>query len=83
MRSQLVSWFSKKQSLIALFAVEAKYVAIASCSTQRMMQTLQVIQITCSPPISILSNNIGAISILKNLVMHSKTKNIPIKYHFL
>ena len=48
-----------------------------------MMQTLQDIQIKCSPPISILCDNTSAISILKNPVMHSKTKHIPIKYHFL
>ena len=48
-----------------------------------MMQTLQDIQIKFSPPISILCDNTCAISISKNLVMISKTKHIPIKYHFL
>jgi len=33
--------------------------------------------------ISILCDNISAIKISKNPSMHSKTKNIPIKYHFL
>ena len=85
MRSRLVSWFSKKQSSIALSTAEAEYVAVASCYTQLlwMMQTLQDFQITCTPPISILCDNTSAISISKNLVMHSKTKHIPIKYHFL
>lgn len=85
MGSKLVSWFSKKQSSIALSIAEAKYVVVASCCTQLlwMMQTLQEIQITCTPPISILCDNTSAISISKNPVMHSKTKHIPIKYHFL
>ena len=48
-----------------------------------MMQTLQDLKIKCSPPISIMCDNTSAISISKNLVMHSKTKHIPIKYHFL
>eukprot|EP00253_Pinus_taeda_P031612 PITA_31612 len=39
--------------------------------------------ITCTPPISIFCDNTSAISISKNPVMHSKTKHIPIKYHFL
>jgi len=47
------------------------------------MQTLQYFQIECSPPISIMCDNTSAISISKNPVMHSKTKHIPIKYHFL
>ena len=34
MGSQLVSWFSKKQSLMALSTVEAEYVVVASCCTQ-------------------------------------------------
>eukprot|EP00253_Pinus_taeda_P021632 PITA_21632 len=81
----LVSWFSKKQSSIALSTAEAEYVATASCCTQLlwMMQTLQDIQITCTPPISILCDNTGAISISKNPIVHSKTKHIRIKYHFL
>eukprot|EP00253_Pinus_taeda_P026626 PITA_26626 len=85
MGSRLVSWFNKKQSLIALSIAEAKYVAAASYCSQLllMMQTLQDFQITCTPPISILCDNTSAISISKNPVMHSKTKQIPIKYPFL
>eukprot|EP00253_Pinus_taeda_P024516 PITA_24516 len=85
MGSRLVSWFSKKRSSIALYTAEAEYVNATSCCTQLlwMMQTLQDFQITCTPPISILCDNTCAISISKNLVMHSKTKHIPIKYHFL
>jgi len=47
------------------------------------MKNLQDLQITCTPPISILCDNTNAISISKHPVMHSKTKHIPIKYHFL
>ena len=85
MGSRLVSWFSKKQSSIALSTDEVEYVDVASRCTQLiwMMQTLQEIQITCTPPISILCDNTSAISISKNIVLHSKTKHIPIKYHFI
>eukprot|EP00253_Pinus_taeda_P005296 PITA_05296 len=85
MGSRLVSRFSKKQSSIALSTAEAEYVAAASCCTQLlwMMQTFQDFQITCTPPISILCDNTSEINISKNPVMHSKTKHITIKYHFL
>eukprot|EP00253_Pinus_taeda_P006390 PITA_06390 len=85
MGSRLVSSFSKKQSLIALSIAEVEYMAAASCCTQLlwMMQTLQDFQITCTPPISILCDNTSAINISKNPVIHSKTKHVPIKYHFL
>eukprot|EP00253_Pinus_taeda_P008084 PITA_08084 len=85
MGPKLVSWFNKKQGSIALSIAEAEYVAAASCCTQLlwMMQTLQDLQVTCTSPISIFCDNTSAISISKNPVMHSKTKHIPIKYHFL
>eukprot|EP00253_Pinus_taeda_P026219 PITA_26219 len=70
---------------ILYLTAEAEYVAAASCCTQLLwiMQTLQDFQITCTPPISILCDNTSAIIISKNQVMHSNTKHIPIKYHFL
>eukprot|EP00253_Pinus_taeda_P005848 PITA_05848 len=69
----------------AVGMLKQEYVAVVSCCTQLlwMMQTLQDFQITCTPPISILCDNTSAIIISKNPVMHSKTKHIPIKYHFL
>jgi hypothetical protein len=48
-----------------------------------MKQTLQDIKVEYKNPISILCDNTNAISISKNPVMHSKTKHIPIKYHFM
>jgi hypothetical protein len=48
-----------------------------------MKQTLTHIQVEYDEPIPIYCDNTSAINISKNLVMHSKTKHIPIKYHFL
>jgi hypothetical protein len=48
-----------------------------------MKQTLTNIQVKYDEPIPIYCDNISAISISKNQLMHSKTKHIPIKYHFL
>jgi hypothetical protein len=47
-----------------------------------MKQTLTDIQVQYDEPIPIYCDNTSAISISKNSVMHSKTKHIPIKYHF-
>ena len=81
----LVSWSSKKQFLVSLSTAEAKYIAAAACCTQIlwMKQTLQDIHMTCNESIPILCDNTSAISISKNPVMHSKTKHIPIKFHFI
>jgi hypothetical protein len=54
-----------------------------------MKQTLIDIQVEYDDPIPIYCDNTSAISILNKInilnkmVMHSKTKNIPIKYNFL
>jgi hypothetical protein len=48
-----------------------------------MKQTLTDIQVEYDESIQIYCDNTSAINISKNLVMHSKMKHIPIKYHFL
>ena len=41
------------------------------------------LDICTDQPIFIYCDNTSVISLSKNLVMHSRTKDIPIKYHFL
>jgi hypothetical protein len=48
-----------------------------------MIQTLADLKINYTDPIPIHCDNTSAISISKNHVLHSNTKHIPIKYHFL
>jgi hypothetical protein len=48
-----------------------------------MKQTMTDIKVEYDEPIPIYCDNTSGINISKNPVMHSKTKNIPIKYHFL
>ena len=48
-----------------------------------MKQTLQDMKVSIDELISIKCDNTNAISISKKFVLHSKTKHIPIKYHFL
>jgi hypothetical protein len=65
--SSLVSWSSRKQSSVAQSTTEAEYVAAASRCSQLLWITY----------------TISAISIAKNPVLHSKTKHIEVRYHFL
>ena len=44
---------------------------------------MEDIQVKYDEPIPIFCDNTSAINISKNLVMHSKTKTIAIKFHFL
>jgi hypothetical protein len=70
---------------VSLSTAEAEYIAAATCCTQVlwMKQTLTDIQVEYDEPIPIYFNNKSPISISKKPVIHSKTKHIPIKYHFL
>ena len=81
----LVAWLSRKQSSVSLSTAEAKYIAMGACCTQIlwMKQTLEDIHVHYKVPITIPCDSTSAISISKNPVMHSKTKHIPIKYHFI
>jgi hypothetical protein len=83
--NSLVSWLSKKQGSISLSTIEVEYIAAATCCTQVlwMIQTLADLEVKYTAPIPIHCDNTSAISVSKNHVLHSKTKHIPIKYHFL
>lgn len=81
----LVALFSKKKSSMSISTVKVEYIAVATCCTQAlwMKQILQDMKVTFSEPIFINCDNTSAISISKNPMLHSKTKDIPIKCHFL
>ena len=46
-------------------------------------QLLEGMKVEIEDPVVIYYHNTIAINILKNPIMHSKTKHISIKYHFL
>jgi hypothetical protein len=81
----MVAWSSKKQTSTSLSTAEEEYIVVASCCTQVfwIKKNLEDLQIRYNNPITINCDNTSSISISKNPVMHSKTKHIPIKYHFL
>ena len=81
----LVSWLSKKQSSIALSTTKYEYSATASCCTQVIWikQKLEDLLVKYEHLIMINCDNTNSINITKMPIMHSKTKHIPIKYHFL
>jgi hypothetical protein len=81
----LVAWLSKNQGSISLSTIEADYIVVATCYTQVlwMIHTLVDLEVKYTALIPIHCDNTSAISVSKNHVFHFKTKNIPIKYHFL
>jgi hypothetical protein len=82
--SSLVSWSSRKQSSVTQSTTEAEYVAAASCCSQLLWITYIMSdfgeEYTLVP---LQCDNTSAISVAKNPILHSKTKNIEVRYHFL
>lgn len=81
----LVSWLRKKKTSIFLSTAEVEYIVVATCCTEvlLMKKMFQDIKVKFDEPIPIFFDNTSAISISENPVMHSKTKHILIKYHFV
>ncbi|WVZ85006.1 hypothetical protein U9M48_031971 [Paspalum notatum var. saurae] len=82
--TSLVSWSSRKQASVALSTTEAEYVAAASCCSQLlwMKATLSDFDLRFGR-IPLLVDSTSAISVAKNPVLHSRTKHINVRFHFL
>ncbi|GKD39278.1 retrovirus-related pol polyprotein from transposon TNT 1-94, partial [Tanacetum coccineum] len=80
----LTSWFSKKQTALAISTTEAEYVSAGKACQQAlwMKQALVDYDIVLDD-IHVLCDNKGAIDLTKNPVLHSRTKHIEIRHHFL
>ena len=81
---KLVSWTSKKQNSVSTSTAEAEYVAVGSCCAQVlwMRNNLPDYDLQLSK-IPIYCDNTSAIAIANNPVLHSKTKHIEVRYHYI
>jgi len=82
--SSLISWHCKKQACVALSTAEAGYIAAGSCCAQTLWlrQQLSDFGILLNK-IPINCDNTSVIKLSKNPIMHSRTKHIEIRHHFL
>ena len=85
MGSSVISWFSTKQSCVALSTVEAEYVTTYSTSCEvvwlrKLLSDLFDLQldVTCK-----YFDNQSCVKLSENLVFHDKSKHIEIKYHYI
>jgi transposase InsO family protein len=82
--NSLVSWHSKKQASVALSTAEAEYVAAGSCCAQIIWMKQQLSDFGINlKTVPIKCDNTSAINLTKNPILHSRTKHIEIRHHFI
>lgn len=81
----LVTWRSKKQSVVARRSAEAEYRAMTHGIYEGiwLKRMLEELQIPTSYTIRMLCDDKAAISYAKNPVHHDRTKHVEIDGHFL
>ncbi|GKF05828.1 hypothetical protein Tco_0036496 [Tanacetum coccineum] len=80
----LTSWFSKKQTALAISTTEAEYVSAGKACQQALWMKKALIDYDVRlDDVPIMCDNKGAIDLSKNPVQHSRTKHIEIRHHFL
>jgi len=81
---KLISWTSKKQNSVSTLTAEDEYVAGGSCCVQVLWMRNQLLDYHLQlSKVPIYCDNTSAIAISNNPVLHSKTKHIEIRYHFI
>jgi hypothetical protein len=80
-----VLWLSKKQSTVALSTAEAEYIAIATVAQEVIWINQYLTELGMKDPETpiLRSDNQAAIQITNNDTLHSRTKHIDIRYHFI
>ncbi|GKA01623.1 copia protein [Tanacetum coccineum] len=79
----LTSWFSKKQTFLAISTTEAECVSAEKACQQALWMKQALIDYDIRlDDVSIICDNKGAINLSKNPVQHSRTKHIKIRHHF-
>lgn len=83
--SNCVSWSSEKQNTVAKSSAEAEYRALASLAAELTWITyiLKDIGVSLLSPPVMLTDNLSALHLTANPVLHARTKHIELDYHFV
>ncbi|GJS81833.1 hypothetical protein Tco_0748374 [Tanacetum coccineum] len=81
---KLVSWSSKKQDCTSMSSADAEYVSLSACCAQVLWLRTQLTDYGFHfDNIPMYCDSMTAIAISCNLVQHSLTKHIDVRYHFI
>ncbi|KAM7520343.1 hypothetical protein LguiB_019305 [Lonicera macranthoides] len=83
--SGAISWSSKKQAIVTLSTTEAEFVAATACACQAvwLRKILKEIHFKQEGATAIYCDNVSAIKLSKNPVLHGRSKHIDVRFHFL
>nr|GEW28082.1 retrovirus-related Pol polyprotein from transposon TNT 1-94 [Tanacetum cinerariifolium] len=80
---KFVCWSAKKQQSVAMSSAEAEYVDADGCCVSILWMKSQLSDYDIHyKMVTIFCDNTSAIAISNNLILHSRTKHIDIRYHF-
>ncbi|RVW56043.1 Retrovirus-related Pol polyprotein from transposon TNT 1-94 [Vitis vinifera] len=81
----LVTWRSKKQSVVARSSAEVEFRAMAQgiCEGIWLNRLLEELRVPLKHPMVLYCDNQAAINIAKNPVHHDRTKHVEIDRHFI
>ncbi|PON84400.1 hypothetical protein TorRG33x02_198600 [Trema orientale] len=81
----LVTWRSKKQSVVARSSAEAEFRAIAQgvCELLWLKMLLKELGVNIVQPMKLYCDNKAAISISHNPMFHDRTKHVEVDKHFI
>ncbi|GJX88472.1 copia protein [Tanacetum coccineum] len=80
----LTSWFSKKQTTLAISTTKVEYIrARKACQQALWMKQALIDYDVRLDDVLIMCDNKGVIDLSKNPMQHSRTKHIEIRHHFL
>lgn len=83
--SNLVTWSSKKQHVVSRSNTEAEYRSLAAVSAEIswLKSLLQELQVPQSPIQTVFCDNLGAVLLVANHVLHSLTKHFELDLYFV
>jgi hypothetical protein len=81
----VVTWYSKKQSVVALSSTEAEYYSLAEVvrEVSWIKELLSELNMFITQPIVINQDNQSTMAIAMNPIQHQRVKHMAVRYHFI